>query len=94
MSQTIDIERIARLARLTVSEAEAERLEEELGVLLALADGLYDKADEEGEEGVSLVALRGDEAEESVPREVLLDAAPNSSLGWVTVPRVVEEGEL
>jgi aspartyl-tRNA(Asn)/glutamyl-tRNA(Gln) amidotransferase subunit C len=81
---------VARLTRLELSEPEIERMSSELSKVL----GYIEKIDELDLEGVAPTshvvdvsnALRPDEPRPSLPREVVLEAAPDVAEGGFRVP--------
>ena len=99
MSLTPDqINRIANLARIAVSPAEAEELREQLNNVLALVDELQ-SIDTAGVAPMSHALeavladgqrLRPDAAVEPDRREEFLAIAPASDAGLYLVPKVIE----
>ena len=99
MSLTPDqIDRIANLARIAVSPAEAEELRVQLNRMLALVDQLQ-SVDTAGVEPMSHALeallpggqrLRPDEVGESDRREEFLALAPAADAGLYLVPKVIE----
>lgn len=89
-----EVKYVANLARLNLSEAEAERLQTEMGDIIAFADTLAG-LDTEGIEPTNHAirvenVLREDENRPSYDREALLGCAPAKQAGCYTVPKVVE----
>lgn len=90
----IDVEHVAELAKLSLSPGEKKAMQQELEAIVAFADQLsgVDTA------GVPVTAhvvpvdnvLREDVVLSSMPRETLLDCAPQSEDGFYFVPRVVK----
>jgi len=90
-----DVAKVARLARLRLTEAELDRFTEQLGKVLEHARdlNLIDL------EGVAPTAhpfaltnvVRGDIVEPSLPREVVLAMAPDAEDGRFAVPRIIAE---
>lgn len=81
---------VARLARLELSEAEVERMAEELSKVLGHVE-MIDALDLDGVAPTSHVvdldnALRPDEPRPSLPAESVLAAAPDPALGGFRVP--------
>ena len=90
-----DVERVAALARLSVSDAEAERLARELEAILAQAQQLAG-VDTEGipptAHPVELpTPLRDDEPEPPLDPERALANAPEREGTAFVVPKVIEE---
>lgn len=90
-----DVEHVARLARLALSDDEQERMRAELDKILAYIDKLT-KLDTEGVEptshAVPLVnVMREDEARSSVPRDEMLRNAPDRVGDAFRVPRIIED---
>ena len=90
-----DIEKIARLARLDQGDEEQRRrMAGDLRSILRFARKVADAAaDESIEAGYEKSVLREDVPVPGLDREDVLSAAPSSAEGYITVPRVVEEGE-
>jgi aspartyl-tRNA(Asn)/glutamyl-tRNA(Gln) amidotransferase subunit C len=90
-----DVEHVARLARLALSEAESERMREQLSGILAYIDTLraLDTAGvEPTSHAVPLVnVMREDATRASLPPEVALANAPDRSDGFFRVPRIIED---
>jgi aspartyl-tRNA(Asn)/glutamyl-tRNA(Gln) amidotransferase subunit C len=81
---------VARLARLELSEAEIERMAEELSGILEHVDRIS-SLDLEGVEPTSHVVplenvMRPDEPRPSLPRERALESAPDAHEGAFRVP--------
>jgi aspartyl-tRNA(Asn)/glutamyl-tRNA(Gln) amidotransferase subunit C len=89
-----EVEHIAYLARLKLTEEEKERYREQLSAILDYAARLR-ALDTSGIPPTSSVlpersVLRPDEARPGLPRQVLLDAAPETEGGMFRVPPVLE----
>jgi aspartyl-tRNA(Asn)/glutamyl-tRNA(Gln) amidotransferase subunit C len=89
-----EVERIAGLARLSLSESEAERLAAELDTILGYVESLA-RLDTEGVEPTSHVLplatpLREDEPAAPLDPEVALANAPERAGTAFAVPRVIE----
>jgi aspartyl-tRNA(Asn)/glutamyl-tRNA(Gln) amidotransferase subunit C len=90
-----DVEHVARLSRLELSDAEKERMRRELDSILAYIDKLR-ALDTEGVEptshAVPLVnVLRPDAPQPSFPQEEMLANAPERSGEFFRVPKIIEE---
>ncbi|MBO2522159.1 MAG: Asp-tRNA(Asn)/Glu-tRNA(Gln) amidotransferase subunit GatC [Clostridia bacterium] len=90
-----DVERVARLARLALTEEEKALFQEQLGAILEHVRALQE-VDTEGVEptpyAVQLTnVLRPDRARPSMPREQALANAPQEMDGYFFVPRILEE---
>jgi aspartyl-tRNA(Asn)/glutamyl-tRNA(Gln) amidotransferase subunit C len=90
-----DVEHVARLARLHLSEEEAERMRAQLDAILAYIDKLR-TLDVEGVEptshAVPLVnVMRDDEIVAPLPQDVTLANAPDRSGEMFRVPRIIED---
>jgi len=86
--------RIAKLARIEVSDEATDGLADELNAILAWVEQLSE-VDTEGVEPMSSVVAvalpqRADVAGVAVPREDLLAHAPNAEDGFFIVPKVIE----
>jgi aspartyl-tRNA(Asn)/glutamyl-tRNA(Gln) amidotransferase subunit C len=90
-----DVEHVARLARLALSEAEAERMRDQLSGILAYIDKLR-ALDTSGVEptshAVPLVnVMREDETRPCLPPDEALANAPDRSDALFRVPRIIED---
>jgi aspartyl-tRNA(Asn)/glutamyl-tRNA(Gln) amidotransferase subunit C len=88
-----DVRRIARLARIRVTEAEAEALAANLGAVLGYVE-LLDSLDTTGVEATSTVIplatpLRADEPSEPLAPEVAVMNAPAAEGSAFAVPKVI-----
>lgn len=94
MSETIDIRRLAGLAKLRLTEEETARLEREMPQIIAFArqleqldlDGVPPMAN--ASDGAQ--ALRVDEVRPSLEAGAVLRAAPATQGTFIVVPRTVE----
>ena len=90
-----DVEHVARLSRLALSEAEIERMREQLSGILAYIDTLraIDTAGvEPTSHAVPLVnVMRDDDTWPCLPQDVALANAPDRSDGFFRVPRIIED---
>jgi aspartyl-tRNA(Asn)/glutamyl-tRNA(Gln) amidotransferase subunit C len=90
-----DVEHVARLARLALSEPELERMRVELAAILEYIEKLR-AVDVESVEptshAVPLVnVMREDEVEPSVDREAMMANAPDRVAEFFRVPRIIED---
>jgi aspartyl-tRNA(Asn)/glutamyl-tRNA(Gln) amidotransferase subunit C len=89
-----DVEQVARLARLELSDAEIERMSAELGGILAYIDALrtLDTAGvEPTSHAVPLVNVMREDANRScLPQDTALANAPERSGDFFRVPRIIE----
>jgi aspartyl-tRNA(Asn)/glutamyl-tRNA(Gln) amidotransferase subunit C len=90
-----EVEHVARLSRLELSEAEKERMRRELDSILAYIDKLR-ALDTEGVEPTSHAVpmtnvLRPDAPRPSFPQEEMLANAPERSGEFFRVPKIIEE---
>jgi aspartyl-tRNA(Asn)/glutamyl-tRNA(Gln) amidotransferase subunit C len=90
-----DVEHVARLGRLALTEAELERMRVELAAILEYIEKLK-AVDVEGVEptshAVPLVnVMREDEVEPSVEREAMMSNAPDRAGEFFRVPRIIED---
>jgi aspartyl-tRNA(Asn)/glutamyl-tRNA(Gln) amidotransferase subunit C len=90
-----DVAHVARLARLALSEAEAERMREQLSGILAYIDKLR-ALETEGVEptshAVPLVnVMREDEPRPCLSQDEALANAPERSDASFRVPRIIED---
>lgn len=94
MTDSIDIQHLARLARLSLSDAEVSAAEADLNRIINMIDSMQaiDTKD------VAPMAnpldanqrLRTDQVTEKVDRDLFQQNAPDSADGYYLVPRVVE----
>jgi aspartyl-tRNA(Asn)/glutamyl-tRNA(Gln) amidotransferase subunit C len=90
-----DVEHVARLTRLTLTEAELERMREQLNSILTHLDTLR-AVSTEGVEPTShavdvVNVMREDEPGPCLPLEAALANAPDPSGELFRVPRIIEE---
>ncbi|MCX7898130.1 MAG: Asp-tRNA(Asn)/Glu-tRNA(Gln) amidotransferase subunit GatC [Rhodocyclaceae bacterium] len=89
-----EVVRIAHLARIAITPAEAETMRRELERILAFV-GELDKADTTGIEPMAhaidvVQRLRADEITECDRRDEFLALAPDTEAGLYLVPKVIE----
>lgn len=89
-----EVKHIAKLAKLSLSQEEVEKLAVDLGQIAEFVDELA-KVDISGVEPTAHVVdkknvFRKDEKKESFPREQILKNAPSKEAGCISVPKVVE----
>lgn len=88
------VRRVARLARITVTDDEAVRLQDELNAILAFVEQLseVDVAGVEPMTSVTPMALkeRGDKVTDGECADKMLANAPAANDGFYLVPKVVE----
>ena len=91
-----DVRRIARLAHLPVSDEEVARFTRELGEILAYVRQLEEvdvsSVPPTAHAAIERLALRPDEPEASLPREIALREAPRVAMDGFAVPAFVDEG--
>ena len=90
-----DVEHVARLARLELSDADKERMRRELDSILSYIDKLR-AVDTEGMEPTSHAVpltnvMREDVTRPSFPRSDMLANAPERSGDFFRVPKIIEE---
>lgn len=89
-----DVQHVAKLARLNLSEAEEAQMTEQLNAILQYAEKL-NELDTEGVEPTTHVlhvsnVMREDEVLESLPIEKVMLNAPDEEDGQIRVPAVLE----
>ncbi|HEY7674436.1 MAG TPA: Asp-tRNA(Asn)/Glu-tRNA(Gln) amidotransferase subunit GatC [Burkholderiales bacterium] len=89
-----EVRRIAELARIGISEAEAAAVQAQLNDIFELI-GRMQKVDTEGVEPMShaqgsTLRLRDDEVTETDRRELYQSVAPQKDAGLYLVPKVIE----
>jgi aspartyl-tRNA(Asn)/glutamyl-tRNA(Gln) amidotransferase subunit C len=91
----IDIDHVARLARLSLTDEEKDRLKRQLGLILEHAARVQEVAAEDVPPTAYAVArsnvFRPDEPEESIPHELAMAGAPEAEADRFKVPRIVEQ---
>lgn len=90
----MDIEKVARLARLELSDQERETFGNQLDQILTYMEQL-NRLDTEGIEPTSHAipvynAFREDETRSSFPKEEVLGIGPEQEEGHFKVPRIIE----
>ena len=90
-----DVQHVARLARLELSEPEMVRMQDELSHILAYIDKLR-SLDTTGVEPTShavplINVMREDEPRPSLPRADMLANAPEAAGDFFREPRIIEE---
>jgi aspartyl-tRNA(Asn)/glutamyl-tRNA(Gln) amidotransferase subunit C len=94
MPVEIDIDHVARLARLALTDEEKAKLREQLGAILEHAAKVGEVAAEEVPPTAYAIprsnVLRPDELEPSISHEDALSNAPESQGGRFKVPRITE----
>ncbi|MEK5059241.1 Asp-tRNA(Asn)/Glu-tRNA(Gln) amidotransferase subunit GatC [Paenibacillus shunpengii] len=89
-----DVQHVAKLARLNLSETEEAQMTEQLNAILQYAEKL-NELDTEGVEPTTHVlhvsnVMREDEVRESLPIEKVMLNAPDEEDGQIRVPAVLE----
>jgi aspartyl-tRNA(Asn)/glutamyl-tRNA(Gln) amidotransferase subunit C len=89
-----EVEHVARLARLDLSDMEKEQLTAQLSGILTYVEKL-NELDTAGVEPTSHVldinnVMREDAPAESLPQELALANAPEKSAGHYKVPKIIE----
>jgi aspartyl-tRNA(Asn)/glutamyl-tRNA(Gln) amidotransferase subunit C len=90
-----DVVHVARLARLALTDAELERMREQLNAILAHIDALK-AVDTAGVEPTSHAVpqfnvMRDDEPRPSLAQDAMLANAPDRSAAFFRVPRIIED---
>jgi aspartyl-tRNA(Asn)/glutamyl-tRNA(Gln) amidotransferase subunit C len=90
-----DVEHVARLSRLALSDAEIEKMREQLAAILAHIDTLRALDTEQVEPTSHAVpmenVMREDEPRPCLPQEAMLANAPDRSTDFFRVPRIIED---
>lgn len=89
-----EVEHVARLARLELSEQEKETLTDQLSNILTYVEQL-NELDTNGVEPTSHVldinnVMREDVPEASLPQDLALANGPDKALGHYKVPKIIE----
>lgn len=94
MSDAIKVRRLAELAKLSLTDAEAVRLEQEMSRVIAFAQQLaqVDLTDIPPMANVldEPQQLRADEVQSSLEAQTVLQSAPTTQGACIVVPRTVE----
>jgi aspartyl-tRNA(Asn)/glutamyl-tRNA(Gln) amidotransferase subunit C len=94
MPVEIDVDHVARLARLALTDEERERLRSQLPVILEHAERVQEVAAEDVPATSHPIPLRNvfreDEPEPTLSQEEALTGAPEVEKGQFKVPRIVE----
>ena len=94
MAVDIDIEHVAKLARLALTDEEKERLREQLGLIIEYAAKVGEVAADDVPPTAYAIpranVYRDDVPEPSLPRSEVLANAPDQQDGRFKVPRIVE----
>jgi aspartyl-tRNA(Asn)/glutamyl-tRNA(Gln) amidotransferase subunit C len=90
-----DVEKVAKLARLAITEAETEMFAKQLSQILAHVDKL-NQYDTEGIDPTATVlgqtnVFREDVVCPSLPVDKALANAPERAADWLSVPKILEE---
>lgn len=90
-----EVEHVARLARLDLSEPEKERVRSQLDAILTYIDKLRrlntDNVEPTSHAIPMLNVMREDEVRPGLPPEAMLVNAPEREGDFVRVPRIIEE---
>jgi aspartyl-tRNA(Asn)/glutamyl-tRNA(Gln) amidotransferase subunit C len=96
MPVEIDIEHVAKLARLELTEDEKSQLRDQLGVILEHAAAVGRVATDDVPPAASAIpranVFREDEPEPSISHEAALVNAPAQADGRFMVPKIAETG--
>jgi aspartyl-tRNA(Asn)/glutamyl-tRNA(Gln) amidotransferase subunit C len=92
-----EVEHVAKLARLEITEAEKEAFSKQLSAILTYVEQLR-TLDTEGVEPTATVleqvnVFREDKARPSLPVEKALANAPEQADGFLCVPKIINEAE-
>lgn len=86
-----DVKRLAKLARLSVSEADAEKYGAQMQDILAMVEKLPQLSSEQSlVDPANAMKFRKDESRPSWSREEILQNAPQTQAGCVVVPKTVD----
>jgi aspartyl-tRNA(Asn)/glutamyl-tRNA(Gln) amidotransferase subunit C len=90
-----DVEKVARLARLSISESEKDMFVKQLSQILTHVEKL-NQYDTKGIEPTTTVlgqtnVFRDDVVQMSLPVDKALANAPERSADWFCVPKIIEE---
>ncbi len=95
MISRADVEHVARLSRLALSDAEIEKMREQLAAILTHIDTLRVLDTEQVEPTSHAVpmenVMRDDTPAASLPQDAMLANAPDRSTDFFRVPRIIED---
>ena len=95
MIERKDVEHVARLARLALTDAELEKMREQLNGILAYIEKLNELDTDGGEptsHAVPMVnVMRDDETGPCLPRDEAVANAPDRAGEFFRVPRIIED---
>ena len=87
-----EVESVARLARLTLTDVEKERMRRELDGILSYIRALDTEGVPPTSRAVPMTnVMREDEPRESFPQDLMLANAPDRSGEFFRVPKIIEE---
>ena len=87
----IDIRHIAKLSKLSISEEQIGRFEEEMQAILSMVEHLPEiEGAAKAVDTENTMELRADEVIPSASREDMLMNAPQVAAGCIVMPKVVE----
>ena len=91
---TDEVKHVAHLARLTISEQEAEKFADQLGAIITFAEQLNELDTTNVEPTTHVLEMknimREDKSTGGLPREDVLKNAPDHQDGQVKVPTILE----
>lgn len=88
----VNIQHLAKLARLRITPEEERQLEPRLSQVLSMMEQLPPLSGSDlPPDGTNPLQLRPDTVESSMERDVLLQNAPRTENGCIAVPRIVGE---
>jgi len=91
-----DVQKVAFLARLKLSDAELDSLTTQMGKILGFVESLNEVNTEGVEPMVHAMELRNvfrpDQVRESLPREQALKNAPKTDGKYFLVPQIIDAG--
>ncbi len=89
-----NVEYVAKLARLHISEEQKEKLTEDMAAIITFADKLSEIDTGDIRPAAHAIPVsnvfREDEIKQSIDRELLLKNAPQKEAGCFSVPKIVE----
>lgn len=89
-----DVEEVAHLGRLQLSEADIEKFTRQLDAILEYADVLNEVDTAEVQPTAHVLpiknVMRADEVKQSLARDIALENAPEQEEGYFKVPKIME----
>ena len=86
----VDMDKIAKLSKLSISDSEKEKFEKQIENMIAMVEKLPEIDGKTYVDASKRMELRPDEVQPSMDRASLLENAPEVLAGCVAVPKTME----